>query len=147
TSNFFAGVAGVQRGPADPNRQLNPVGVFGFSANGEGVHGETTSDNFAAVSGINRGPGVTDPQGNRRKQSGGFGKSENGEGVHGETNSDFFAGVVGLSRNPNSTSPGIFGKSDGRGPAAFFEGNVTVTRVLTVNGDIVLQNADCAEEF
>jgi len=93
-STFFAGVAGIQRGPADPERRLSPVGVFGFSENGEGMHGESRSDTFAAIAGISKGPVGNDPQGNRRNPCGVFGQSESGEGVHGETSSSLFAVIV-----------------------------------------------------
>jgi hypothetical protein len=31
--------------------------------------------------------------------------------------------------------------------AGFFDGNVHVTRSITVRGDVILTNKDCAEEF
>jgi hypothetical protein len=41
----------------------------------------------------------------------------------------------------------VYGTNDGGGNAGFFGGNVTITKDLTVNGDIVLTNADCGEDF
>jgi hypothetical protein len=172
-SDTFAGVAGINNGPSVQNK--NPAGVFGKSINGEGVHGETNSPTFAAVAGISfssagnsagvfgkstTGEGVHGETNSPTfsavaglsnagtgNSAGVFGRSTAFEGVHGETDSLTFAAVAGISRNPNGTGPGVFGKSEGKGPAGFFEGNAVVTGVLTVDGDVILRNADCAEEF
>jgi hypothetical protein len=94
------------------------------SANGEGVHGETTSTQFAAIAGIElnpssniaavygeqrgNGPGV---YGIAKGRGGGvFGGSANGEGVHGETNSTQFAAVAGIELNPSSNIAAVYGE-------------------------------------
>jgi len=133
-SEKFAGVSGQSR---------ESTGVRGTSSHGEGVHGETESGTFAAVAGIqlNRessGAGVYGEHHGRGPA--GFFKSDSGEGVHGET-SGLFAAVAGIQLNPRSTGAGIYGEHRGEGPAGFFRGNVVVTK------DIILTNADCAEEF
>jgi hypothetical protein len=129
-----AAVYGEQRGNGPGVFGLakgNAAGVFGTSQGYEGVHGETTSNNAAAVGAINKG------------SSGAafYGISQGGEGVHGETNSATFAAVAGYALNPNGTGAGVYGESKGKGPAGFFKGNVVVT------GDVILSNADCAEDF
>ncbi len=117
------GVFGIAKG--------NGAGVFGTSAGYEGVHGETTATNgSAAIGAINKGNGAAF-----------YGISQQGEGVHGETSSTTFAAVAGIMLNPSGTGAGVYGESRGQGPAGFFKGNVMVT------GDILLLNADCAEDF
>ena len=125
SSKTFAAVAGASKNSGP--------GVWGVSQGGEGVHGETSSMTFAGSAGINTsgGPGV-------------WGASQDGEGVHGETNSAVLAAVAGINKNPNATGAGVYGK--GR-VAGFFEGDVTVRRNLTVDGDVILANADIAEDF
>ena len=61
-------------------------------------------------------------------------------GVYGTNDAGF--GVQGESKSGR----GVFGHSE-TGHAGFFDGNVHVTRNITVDGDIVLSNADCAEDF
>jgi hypothetical protein len=74
-------------------------------------------------------------------------------GVRGETNSLTDSGVAGVNLNPNGSGAGVFGATVGRGPAGFFQGDVTVTGNLnvngniTANGDIFLPGADLAEHF
>ncbi|RZI43379.1 hypothetical protein EGT07_10955 [Herbaspirillum sp. HC18] len=125
-------------------RSREKFGVFGSSGSGEGVHGETESDIFAAVAGFqlnlrSTGAGVYGEH--RGGGPAGFFKSEQGEGVHGETTSSKFAAVAGIQLNPRSPGAGVYGEHRGAGPAGFFKGNVVVTE------DIILTNADCAEEF
>ena len=112
-------------------------GVFGVSKTGEGVHGETNSSRFAAVAGIS----LNEVQREDRFSAGVWGSSKTGEGVHGESNSTIFAAVAGIQLNAHSSGAGIYGEHRGDGPAAFFKGNVVVTK------DIFLTNADCAEDF
>lgn len=127
-ANGSAAIGAINKG--------NGAAFFGISQQGEGVHGETSSDTFAGVGGINKGPAA---QG--KNPCGVFGSSQNGEGVHGETSSNTFAAVAGVMLNPSGTGAGVYGESRGQGPAGFFKGNVMVT------GDILLLNADCAEDF
>ena len=140
-STAFAAVAGIE---------LNP------------------NSNIAAVYGEQRGNGPA-LYGNAKGNGGGvFGTSANGEGVHGETNSTAFAAVAGIELNPNSNIAAVYGEQRGNGPAlygnakgngagvfgisahgpaGFFQGDVTVTGVLTANGDVVCTGGDCAEDF
>jgi hypothetical protein len=71
-----------------------------------------------------------------------YGASANWNGVEGDSWSAAHAGVAGQN---NAGGPGVWGSSTGN--AGQFEGNVLVTGTITVGGDIVLQNADCAEDF
>jgi hypothetical protein len=147
----------------------NGIAVFGTS-NGEGVHGETTSNVFTAgVTGIavnqdGIGPGVMG-------QSNGSGPGVFGKGLkdagllgfHGDPRlqettvandgakagvfgaSENGAGVLGYSRDVGSPAVFAFGGfraiALNKPLAAQFDGNVQV------NGDIFLPGADCAEQF
>jgi hypothetical protein len=51
------------------------------------------------------------------------------------------AAVAAFQKNPTSDSAALYAKHEGGRTAAFFDGNVIVT------GDIMLSNADCAEDF
>ncbi len=98
------------------------IGVWGVSAAGEGVHGDTNGTATAAVAGIaqstantvagvwgwNHGPGC-----------GTFGHSENGEGAHGETNSTGTAAVAGIALNTANTVAGTWGYNHGTGAGAW----------------------------
>ena len=99
------------------------TGVVGESRTWMGVYGRSESTTGGAgVMGEGVGPGV-------------IGKSQTWMGVHGETSSTTGgAGVSGRSMNPDGTV-----NQDGL--AGFFDGKVVVSN------DIVLSNADCAEEF
>jgi hypothetical protein len=132
TATTAAGGAGVV-GTCDTNdgvrgfsKSPNHSGVVGTNNDGGiGVLGQVNGAN-AAVAGVSSstGPGVV-------------GRSTQGEGVRGESASTH-GGVVGVN---SGTGAGVFGQNTGSGPAAFFEGNVEVT------GDVLLRNADCAEDF
>jgi hypothetical protein len=77
-----------------------------------------------------------------------FGSSDQGEGIHGETRSANFAAIAAFNLNPNGTGAAIFAKKEGnQGHAGFFDGDVWISKKLTVRDDIVLANADCAEDF
>ena len=105
------------------------VGVWGESSGADGVHGVSHSG-YAGVAGMNDdaqgGPGI-------------WGESQHDEGVHGISHSNR-GGVAGYN---DGTGPAVFGESTGTGwhSAGYFLGTVTVT------GEIVTANADCAEEF
>jgi hypothetical protein len=118
------------------------TGVWGIGHTWMGVYGNSESTTGGAgVMGEAVGPGV-------------IGKSQTWHGVYGETPSTTGgAGIWGEHKGNgsgvvgNSTSGwGVFGTS-ANGNAGFFEGNVNVTKTLTVGVDIVLANADCAEDF
>jgi hypothetical protein len=110
------------------------VGVHGVSKTGPGVRGDT--DNGDGVFGFCKaGTGV-------------HGMSETGEGIRGETKSLGVAAIAAFNLNPAGTGAAIYGKKAGNlGHAAFFDGDVHVTRTVTCDGDVYLRNADCAEEF
>lgn len=74
--------------------------------------------------------------------------SESFEAVHAETKSPGTAAIAAYNNNPGGTGAAIFAKKEGTpGHAGFFVGNVHVTGLLSVEGDIALTNADCAEDF
>ncbi len=123
------------------------TGTGGVSESGHGVHGVSTAEHGVVGNSLGAGAGV-------------FGGSANGEGVHGETTSAVFAAVAGFNNNPDGTGAAIFGQKAGDvGHAGFFAGNVHVTQTLSVDldaeiggslsarVDVVLGNADCAEDF
>jgi hypothetical protein len=70
------------------------------------------------------------------------------EAIHAETRSPNTAAIAAYNVNPRSGGAAIYARKDGaRGHAGFFDGRVWVTGELAVGGDIVLANADCAEDF
>jgi hypothetical protein len=99
-------------------------------------------------------------EGNSGSGAGVWATSNGGEAIHAITNSGVFAAIAGFNTNGTSNGAAIFGQKAGNvGDAGFFDGNVHVTKTLTVdldavvNGslrarvDVVLGNADCAEDF
>ncbi|PGH96159.1 hypothetical protein [Bacillus thuringiensis] len=120
SANGHSGVAGV-------NEEGNGNGIYGLSSKSDGVLGISKGNGKAGVAGVNEegdGNGV-------------YGRSKKGNGVVGYSSSNIHAGVAGA--NDNSAGVGVYGK--GGRLAGMFEGNVQVT------GDIILSNADCAEDF
>ena len=130
------------------------TGVAGNSNSGVGVMGESTS-NWGVGGKSDTQVGVF---GQSTSNWGVGGKSDTGVGVVGQSNSNW--GVEGTSTSndgvhgTSTTGTGVAGVSTsaigvfGHGtPAGFFQGDVTVTGTVTVQQDIVLSNADCAEEF
>lgn len=70
------------------------------------------------------------------------------EAVHAETRSPETAAIAAYNLNHNGTGAAIFARKDGlQGHAGFFHGNVWISGELAVGGDILLANADCAEDF
>jgi hypothetical protein len=113
------------------------AGVYGESKGFNGVLGQTTADGHAGVAGVS-------DSGN---SNGVYGRSQNANGVVGYSSSKDNNGVAGVNHNGGNGvlghSPsgiGVFGLSD-TGMAGYFEGSITVTN------DIILKNADCAENF
>jgi hypothetical protein len=105
-------------------------GVYGECATGHGVHGKSTSGRGVA--------GFSDTF------QGVYGHSDSQAGVVGESKA--FHAVYGIAHDVNSA--GIYGTNDsGSGHAGYFEGDVHVSRVLTVDKDIQLAGADLAEQF
>lgn len=124
-SNDSSGVGG---------KSINGIGVHGVSREGPGVRGD--ADNRAGVLGFSK------------TAIGIHGVSETGEGIHGETASPTVAAIAAFNLNPEGTGAALFGKKEGsKGHAGFFVGNVHIAGNLTTDGDIFLQNADCAEDF
>jgi hypothetical protein len=139
-------------------------GVLGESQDYEGVRGISHNPNHGGVVGIcdkANGTGVygfCDDGSKNLPGTGVFGESSLGEGVHGETNSLTTAAVAGIMLNPQGTGAGVYAESRGKGPAGWFQGNVTITGNLDHRGsatvvgtvtahDVVLSNSDCAEDF
>ena len=119
------------------------VGVIGTSGSGVGVQGESTSN--WGVGGTSQSQvGV---MGRSTSNWGVGGTSQSGAGVVGQSTSN--NGVAGTSQSgsgvtaQSTSGSGLWAKGT---PAGHFEGDVTVTGTVTVH-DIILSNADCAEEF
>jgi len=127
------------RSSSDAGRGLeassaNADAIVGDSQTGSGVHG--VSANGSGVWGASHnGAGVR-------------GESVNDNGVHATTNSSTAVALAAYQLNKLSPKPAIHAKHwDPNGAAAVFEGHVSITRNLVVDGDITLTNADCAEDF
>jgi hypothetical protein len=137
------------------------AGVWGENASGDGVvgtgyhgvHGMTTANGGAGVwgddtSSDSTGAGVS---GTSKNGSGVSGSSTSYDGVHGVSQSSEHAGVSG------SNTAGGYGVWASGKTAGYFAGDVTITGDITaVNAvsantvsaqDVVLNGADCAEEF
>lgn len=121
-------------------------GVYGVSGRSHGVHG---MNSLGTGSPPQFGTGVWGESDNgfgvygaSKTNSGVQGVSTGFDGVHGESQSLQHAGVSGTNSNGGI---GVYGASTGN--AGQFMGNVLVTGNLTVNGDISLPGADCAEQF
>jgi len=109
-------------------------GLRGRSQTGTGILG--TSEGGVGVWGVSK------------THTGVHGMSETGEGIHGETTSPTVAAIAAFNLNPIGTGAGIYAEKQGDvGHAGFFKGNVHVTGNLTTDRDIILANADCAEDF
>jgi hypothetical protein len=132
-------------------------GVLGASTGGDAVFGMATANGRGVVGTSDTHTGV---EGNSDSGSGVWATSNTGEAIHAITDSGVSAAIAGFNNNPNGTGAAIFGQKAGEaGDAGFFDGNVHVTKTLTVdldaviNGslrarvDVVLGNADCAEDF
>jgi hypothetical protein len=146
-SETWHGVAGISQSTT------GGVGVYGEGQAGIQGIGRTWVGVYAETRGSENGPAALWADG-----------KEGGDGVKGHANGPGKAGVAGF--HLSDRGPGIFGKGN---PAGRFEGNVEVTGMITgqhvscqgnisavgnvnagnmnVTNDIVLANADCAEEF
>ena len=123
------------------------AGVVGESKDLHGVFGVCHNPNGGGVYGTNDvgGFGV---QGESKSGRGVFGYSETGEGIHGDTRSLTAAAIAAFNLNPEGTGAAIFARKEGAaGYAGFFDGRVWIGGELGVGGDIILPNADCAEDF
>jgi hypothetical protein len=144
TSAASAGVHGEGQGP----------GVVGVSAKWHGVYGETTSTTGgAAVWGENKGngPGVV---GVSNTGQGVIAKSNSHEAINAVTHSMQTAAIAAYNSNAQSGTAALYAKKEGTaGHAGFFEGNVFVSGEVYVKDrivserDVLLMNADCAEDF
>jgi hypothetical protein len=113
------------------------------------LHGVDQFDDSAGIGvcGQHRGAGI----GVKAVSVGGTGLaaySTDYEAVHAETHARQTAAIAAYNLNPGGTGAAVFAKKVGtRGHAGFFDGRVWVGGELAVGGDIVLANADCAEDF
>lgn len=139
-------IVGLEPGGIAPPGSPATYGVYASSLSGEGVYGDSGEGNgLHGVTG--KGSGHPNPAragvcGESDTTNGVYGASANWNGVEGDSWSAAHAGVAGQN---NAGGPGIWGSSTGN--AGQFEGNVAVSGTITVGGDVVLQNADCAEDF
>ena len=141
------------------------VGVLGSTDVGTGVEGASTTG--TAVQGVSgTGPGVLGYTNNGERgilgctdpvfgqHAGVYGESDQ-QGVLGHATSDTGTGVFGNSsgggfgvRGETNTGTAVQGQSFGpTGMAGRFLGNVSVSGTLSVDQDIILYGADCAEQF
>lgn len=124
------------------------IGVLGTSEKGIGVLGTTTGlGQTAGVWGEHKGAGV----GIKAVSKDGIGLEAHStafEAVHAENHSPGAAAIAAYNKNPEGTGAAIFAKKEGvKGHAGVFDGNVWVSGELAVGKDIILANADCAEDF
>jgi hypothetical protein len=130
----------------------NRTGVYGFSERSVGIYGESPVFAGFFAGDVHVVGNFTLDSGNTHlslaADSGLASRCETGSGVVGETNSLVVAAIAGINHSREGTGAGIYGRKFGtKGHAGFFEGNVHVTGNLSTDGDIALQNADCAEDF
>lgn len=114
------------------------TGVWGEATNGAGVIGKDNGAGDGVV-----GEGRRGVVGRSPTYQGVYGWSEQNAGVVGE--SQAFHALYGVSHGVNNA--GVFAYNDAGGYAAIFNGRVNVEGNLTVSGDVLLANADCAEDF
>src|SRR6516164_9181657 len=128
-------------GNFNSSSQTNLPAVTGSSTAGNGVHGKTSSNKDSAVFAEHTAQGI----GVFASGAGGgvVGQSTSGPGVHGKTSSNKDSAVFA---EHTGQGIGVFGTS-AKGFAGFFQGNVHVTGSHTVEVDILLTGADCAEQF
>ena len=70
------------------------------------------------------------------------------EAIHAETHAKSVAAIAAYNVNPAATGAAVYARKVGpRGHAGFFDGRVWISGELGVGGDILLANADCAEDF
>ena len=126
---------------------VGSVGLYGESAQYEGVRGVGNNVNHGAVVGVHNsgGDAVFGTSSGRgvvgQSTAGGtgvFGTSATFEGVHGEANSPTYAAVAGVNLG---AGPGIYGESQGGGYGGYFVGRVRVCSLEIAGG------CDLAEPF
>jgi len=116
-------------------------GVIGNSQGWHGVYGESHSTSGGAGIWGESKSGGTGVAGKSQGGIGVHGISETYEGMRAETKSTATAGLAAYQLNPGSDTPALYAKHFGNRTAAQFEGSIVVT------GDVLLANADCAEDF
>ena len=163
-SHSGTGVVGMsQSSYAIYAKSTDAAGILAESTNADGVFGVTHNSNAIGVSGHNDlGTAVW---GGSKSGRGVAGFSETWQGVYGHSvaqagvvgESDQFDGVFGISHSNQHAA--VTGQNTAGGMAGYFNGhcihdgnvthngNVITNGTHTVTGDVVLTNADCAEEF
>jgi hypothetical protein len=158
TTGGAAGVMAVNTGagPGVESGSGTGAGVIGTSTTGPGVAGKSTSGTgVEATSGNGIGLQATSNTGVGLQAT-----SQTQDGIQGVSSAPPHAGVSGTNlgggfglwaASDATGGTGIFAR--GQANAAIFDGHVqingnhAVTGTITVQTDIVLANADCAEEF
>jgi hypothetical protein len=153
SSDAGRGVAGIsQSWQGVYGRSETQAGVVGESAGFDGVYGTSAAKDASGVAGHNTGDGTgvfggseagRGVAGFSKSWQGVYGYSESQAGVVGESTT--FDGIWGASHSADHAA--VSGHNDAGGYAGYFEGKVTVTRDLIVGGDVVIPNADAAEDF
>jgi hypothetical protein len=108
--------------------------VIAYSETADAVLGY--SDGTVETSGAVLGVGI-------KGAAGVLGFGHLNDGVRGQSQGDGMSGVAGIHAG---NGHGVYGRS-AQGDAGYFDGNITVTGTVTVNGDILVTGADCAEQF
>jgi hypothetical protein len=124
--NFANDIVFLSNRPGAPNHGL--VEIMRITPSGMKI---TQGAGDAVVGNSGSGRGLV---GVSNSQAGVVGDSQSFDGVFGVSRTPTHAGVSGHNLNPD-------GSVNPNGLAGFFDGNVVVT------GDVILQNADCAEDF
>jgi hypothetical protein len=148
-------VSGTSELPGPKHALGNATGVLGTSGGGFGVAG--ISNGADAINGLSHSPQHAGVSANN--DAGGIGLWASGttagsfQGnvvVRGDALNDAFNSTsqspqhAGVSANNNAGGIGLWASGT---TAGSFQGNVLITGNLTMGGDILLDGADCAEEF
>jgi hypothetical protein len=132
TGRAIVGVAKTATGIE--GNSTSGAGVFGSSVSGIGVHGISENQ-----------PGL---RADSKMGAALIANSQAGEAIHAESNSPNLGAIAVFHRNRAGVGAAIFAVKEGDvGHAGVFKGNVIVEGNLEVTKDIVLTNADCAEDF
>jgi hypothetical protein len=120
------------------------VGVLGSSTETIGVYArsETGTALFATT---NSGTGVIAMSVSGQAIDA---ESSTETAVHALTKAGDKPTIVAYHNDASSEAAAVYARKTGdKGYAGYFEGDVRVTKNITVDGDITLSNADCAEDF
>jgi hypothetical protein len=161
TTDSTPALSGSSELPGPQHAPGNATGVIGSSGSGIGVAG--VSNRGDAINGLSQSPQHAGVSANN--DAGGFGlwakaaiagQFEGNVQVNGDAANDAFNSIshspqhAGVSANNDAGGFGLWAKAT---TAGYFEGAVQVagdagiTGTLSVGGDILLEGADCAEEF